>query len=479
MIEVSLSWVADKVKGTLKPQYEDNPLSSENELPQDIVISRVNTDTRTIEKGSLFIALIGPNFDAHDFIQRAEELGAAAIIVSKPVNSYLPTIVVKDTMVALGQLSAAVKAEVAPKTIGITGSSGKTTVKEMVASILEQRGKVLATKGNFNNEIGVPLTLLALERGHEYAVVEMGANHLGEISYTAALARPDVATIVNAAAAHLEGFGSLFGVARAKSEIYASLAEDGQAILNLDSQFYEFWLGKLETSNVITFSTQQEADYYATDIIIGLDGCPQFDIHTPQGKTNIFLSLPGNHNVSNALVAAALAMSVGANLENVKTGLQNLSQVKGRLNVKQLTNQVRVLDDTYNANVASVNAAIDVLSSFSGCKVMILGDMGELGEKARYYHEKVGEYALEKGISAFYSLGVLSQSASDVFECNGQHFSDVDSLVKALSEELNKEYQDVTILVKGSRSARMERVVAAIEESPVGKFERSRERIAC
>lgn len=475
MIEVSLSWIAQQVDGDLQlPEESDG-----GESQRETIIDKVNTDTRTIEKGSLFIALIGANFDAHDFIHRAEELEAAAILVSKPVNSYLPTILVKDTTAALGQLSAAVKAEVAPKTIGITGSSGKTTVKEMVASILEQRGKVLATKGNFNNEIGVPLTLLELQREHEFAVVEMGANHLGEISYTASLAKPDVATIVNAAAAHLEGFGSLFGVARAKNEIYASLAQGGQAILNKDSQFYEFWAGKLGEREAITFSTQQDADYYASDVVIGLDGCAQFDMHTPQGKTNILLSLPGIHNVSNALVAAALAMSVGANLENIKTGLQNLSQVKGRLNVKQLTNQVRVLDDTYNANVASVNAAVDVLSSFCGYKVMILGDMGELGEKARYYHEKVGEYALDKGISAFYSLGVLSQSASDVFENKGKHFSDVESLVAALAEELSNEHQDVSILVKGSRSARMERVVAAIEESPVGKFERSRERIAC
>lgn len=470
MIEVSLSWIAKNVNGTLYAQGENG---------EDIIIDRVNTDTRTIQKGALFIALIGPNFNAHEFIQRAEELGAAALLVSKPVKTSLPYIYVEDTTVALGELGAAVKAEVAPKTVGITGSSGKTTVKEMVAAILEQRGKVLATKGNFNNEIGVPLTLLELQREHEFAVVEMGANHLGEIDYTASLAKADVATIVNASAAHLEGFGSLFGVARAKSEIYASLADEGLAVLNLDSQFYEYWAGKLDSDNAITFSTEKTADYHATDVVLGIDGCAQFDMNTPQGKTNILLSLPGVHNVSNSLVAAALSMAVGASLENVKTGLQHLTQVKGRLNVKQLSNQVRVLDDTYNANVASVNAAIDVLSSFSGYSVIILGDMGELGEKARYYHEKVGEYALQKGVSSFYSLGVLSQSASDVFCKQGKHFSDLTELVEELSNELAGEHQDISILIKGSRSARMERVVAAIERSPVGKLERSRERIAC
>lgn len=480
MIEVSLAWVAQHVDGKLSRGHGNG---------QDIFINKVNTDTRTIKNGSLFVALIGPNCNAHDFVARAEELGATAIMVSQQVKTDLPTIVVADTTLALGALAAAVKSDVGPKTVGITGSSGKTTVKEMVTSILEQRGKVLATSGNMNNEIGVPLTLLELQKEHEFAVIEMGAKQLGEISYTASLAKPDVATVINASAAHLEGFGSLFGVARAKSEIYSALNDDGMAILNLDSQFSEYWSGKLENTNIETFSMEEvtlpgseiklAADYYANDVVLGLDGCAQFDLHTPDGKAGILLSLPGMHNVSNALAAAALAISVGASLENVKAGLQSLSQVKGRLCVKQPSNQVRILDDTYNANVASVQAAVDLLSSFSGYKVVILGDMGELGEKARYYHEKVGEYAYQQGISCFYSLGVLSQSASDVFNERGEHFSEIDSLIQALTLKLVNENQDISILVKGSRSARMERVVAAIERSPVAYFQRTRERIAC
>lgn len=466
MIEVSLSWVAQQVQGTLNGQ--------------DILIDKVSTDTRSIEAGSLFIALKGPNFDAHDFVELAQSTGAAALLVSKPVDTTLPFILVEDTKLALGELGKAVRNEVAPKTVGITGSSGKTTVKEMVASILSLKGNVLATKGNFNNDIGVPLTLLQLEKCHEYAVVEMGANHLGEINYTCSLAQPDVSTIVNASAAHLEGFGSLFGVARAKSEIFNGLQTDGLAILNKDSQFFEYWSGKLKDKRTSTFSmTADQADFYPEDVIIGLDGCAQFDLCTPEGKVGIWLTLPGIHNVNNALVAAALAMEVGASLEQVATGLRQLKQVSGRLNVKELSNQIRILDDTYNANVASVNAALDVLSSFPGRQIAILGDMGELGEKARYYHEKVGEYAQQKGINDFYSLGVLSQSASDVFGQSGHHFSEVADLVASLNQALALEKQDITILIKGSRSARMENVVKALEESPLGKFERARERIAC
>mgnify|MGYP003667959109 FL=1 len=286
-------------------------------------------------------------------------------------------IVVQDSKVALGLLSKAIKAEVAPKTVAITGSSGKTTVKEMVAAILSVHGDVLATKGNFNNDIGVPLTLLRLEPQHRFAVIELGANHLGEIAYTTELVQPDVATITNAAAAHLEGFGSLLGVARAKSEIFKGLGKDGLAIFNADSQFYAFWHGKYEHLRNQRFSTHSEVDFYAQDVVMGLDGCADFLMATPIGKVSVSLPLPGIHNVSNALVSAALAIEVGANLQDVKDGLQYMAQVSGRLQVKQVSGQVKILDDTYNANVASVNAAIDLLASFAGRKVLVLGDMAE------------------------------------------------------------------------------------------------------
>ncbi|MEP0356025.1 UDP-N-acetylmuramoyl-tripeptide--D-alanyl-D-alanine ligase [Paraglaciecola sp.] len=468
MIPVSLSWVADKANGQLVDTSS-----------QDIVIDGVSTDTRSIQAGDLFLALVGPNFDGHKFIEQAHQKGAVALIVSKHVETTLPYILVEDTSLALGGLGAAVKALVSPKTVGITGSSGKTTVKEMVGSILSRKGKVLATKGNFNNDLGVPITLLRLEQDHEFAVIEMGANHLGEIAYTTKLVQPDVVTIVNAAAAHLEGFGSLLGVARAKSEIFKGLSDDGLAVVNADSQFADFWLGKLKYNKTQTFGIETSADIYAEDIILGLDGCAQFELVTPEGRKDITLTIPGVHNVSNALVAAALALNVGASLEDIREGLRVMTHVAGRLHVKQLTNQVKILDDTYNANVASVNAGIDLLSSFAGRKILILGDMGELGEKARYYHEKVGEYAKENGIDQLFSLGVLSQSASDVFAHQGKHFRALEPLIEYINQNVTLEQCDISILVKGSRSAKMELVVAALEVSPLGKLERIRERIAC
>ena len=473
MIPVSLSWVTEQVQGQLVASKD-----------ADMIIQGVSTDTRTITTNDLFIALVGPNFDGHKFIQQAMQNGAVAAIISEPLESAsgtseVPCILVEDTKLALGQLAAAVKALIAPKTVAITGSCGKTTVKEMVAAILSRRGKVLATKGNFNNDIGVPLTLLRLEQEHEFAVIELGANHLGEIAYTTNLVKPDVATIVNAAASHLEGFGSLLGVARAKSEIFKGLADHGLAVLNADSQFFDFWQGKLRLNNVQTFSLDGDSDFHAQDVTLGLDGCAQFNLCTPEGQTAVSLSLPGMHNVGNALVAAALAIGVGASLQDIKDGLQFMPHVSGRLHVKQLTNQVKILDDTYNANVASVNAAIALLASFAGRKVLVLGDMAELGAKARYYHEQVGKYAMEQGINELYSLGVLSQSASEVFKEHGKHFSQLEALVGYLNQQLGSEQRNISILVKGSRSARMERVVQALEESPVGKFERHRERIAC
>ncbi|MBU3021531.1 UDP-N-acetylmuramoyl-tripeptide--D-alanyl-D-alanine ligase [Aestuariibacter sp. A3R04] len=467
MIKTTLSWIADNVKGTLKGD--------------DREVNGVSTDTRTLRQGDVYIALSGENFNGHRFVASAEQAGASAVIVSEAVNTSLPVINVTDTKLALGLLGAAVKANVAPKTIAITGSSGKTTVKEMTAAILARRGKVLATAGNYNNDIGVPLTLLRLAPEHDYAVMELGANHQGEIAYTTELVKPDVATIVNAAASHLEGFGSLLGVARAKSEIFKGLGADGTALVNADSQFADFWMGKLKGTCVKTFSPSQQhsADFRAEDIIIGLDGCAEFNLVTPRGQIAIQLKVPGAHNVGNAMLAAALSLEVGASLQDVQAGLLDMAQVKGRLDVKVISEHFRLLDDTYNANVASVNAAIDTLSNFSGLRILILGDMAELGEKARFYHRQVGEYAEQKGIDFLFTLGSLSQSASAVFDERGGHFGDVDSLVAQLSDVVMADQRDISVLVKGSRSARMERVVDAIEVSRLGKFERRRERIAC
>ena len=465
MITVSLAWIAQQVNGELLN------VSSADAAAQ-VIIKNVSTDTRDIKPDDLFIALVGPKFNAHDYLNTAAQKGAAAVIVSQKTNTHLPAIMVSNTTIALGLLGSAVKQKVSPKTVGITGSSGKTTVKEMVYSILSQRGKVLATKGNFNNDIGVPLTLLRLNEEHEYAVVEMGANHQGEIEYTCGLVKPDVATIVNAAPAHIEGFGSLFGVARAKSEIIKVLAPDAVAILNHDSQFYEFWKGKSSTEQILTFSYESErGDFHANKVSINAEGCAEFELITPIGSAAIRLRVPGIHNVGNAVVSAALAISVGANLADVKTGLFAMQSVAGRLGVKVINESIKVIDDTYNANVGSVKAAIDLLSNLEGFRVFVFGDMGELGDQAAMYHEQIGEYAAEHNIDALISCGKLSAHASSAMQNKGMACADAqegfDALLKLIAPmiqngALAKEKTKVTILVKGSRSARMEQVVDAL-----------------
>ncbi|MGB3725337.1 MAG: UDP-N-acetylmuramoyl-tripeptide--D-alanyl-D-alanine ligase [Glaciecola sp.] len=472
MIPVSLGWIAQQTQGQLLANQQ---LSDDSQQDSGSVnVTGVSTDTRSISKGDIFIALVGPNFNGHDYLNVALQKGAIAAIVSQKTNIKLPTIMVSDTRIALGLFAKAIRNKVNPKTIGITGSSGKTTVKEMVNAILSQRGKVLATQGNFNNDIGVPLTLLRLQTDHEYAVIEMGANHQGEIEYTCALARPDVATIINAAPAHIEGFGSLFGVARAKSEIIKGLSSTGVAILNHDSQFYEFWQGKSATEQVLTFSyDSQKGDFHAANVSINPEGCAEFELITPIGSVAVRLRVPGVHNVGNAVVSAALAISAGANLADVKAGLFAMQSVSGRLTVKVVSSQIKVLDDTYNANVGSVKAAIDLLATFTGFKVFVFGDMGELGDQAAMYHQQIGEYAKQHNIDALISSGPLSAHASSAMQNQGMSCSDATEAFNALVKLIapltkNAMGEPITILVKGSRSARMEQVVNALSAFDFG-----------
>ena len=486
MIPVSLNWISKQVCGELitasqvATSHSSNNENQNENRSSELIVNGVSTDSRNLQNGDLFIALVGPNFNGHEYLSTAKEKGACAAIVSEyaPEFSDFTQIKVDDTRLALGLLGAAVKRKVAPKTIGITGSSGKTTVKEMVFAILSQRGKVLATKGNFNNDIGVPLTLLSLKQDHDYAVIEMGANHQGEIEYTCGLAQPDVATIINAAPAHIEGFGSLFGVARAKSEIINGLKEDAVAILNRDSQFFDFWQGKSATKQILTFSYESDlGDFHARKISINTEGCAEFELVSPIGSVAIRLRVPGVHNVGNAVLSAALAISAGANLANVKEGLFAMQSVAGRLSVKQVNPRVKVIDDTYNANVGSVKAAIDLLASFDGFRVFVFGDMGELGDQAPMYHTQIGEYADEKGIDALISCGELSAHASSAMHNKGMACANSREGFEALMQliapllhtdaefavpQQNNQAPIITILVKGSRSARMEQVVEAI-----------------
>ncbi len=460
MIPLSLHDIAQAVAGEI--------INTDDTL----IVGEINTDSRSLVTGELFIALKGPNFDGHCFIEQVIKQGCCAVIVDHPQAITIPQIVVKDTRLALGKLAAYVKEKVAPKTVGITGSSGKTTVKEMTAAILSRLGNVLATQGNFNNDIGVPLTLLRLTNECDYAVIEMGANHLGEIAYTTNLVKPDVAVINNIAAAHLEGFGDLCGVARAKGEIFSGLSADGIALYNQDTRYADKWIWRLSDKNVRKFSCFNKADCYSSDVVLDDNGCASFKLTTYQGSTYIELTLPGRHNVCNAVAAAAIALEFGASLDDIRLGLALMSSVKGRLNLYQLTDNIRLIDDSYNANVESVKAAIALLANYPGRQVLILGDMGELGTDARCYHQEVGEYAAKQGVSDVYTLGVLSQSTSDAFIAynkktkqivGAKHFSARESLLEHLVAQLNGEEQPISLLVKGSRSAHMEKVVEQIK----------------
>ncbi|WP_409308185.1 UDP-N-acetylmuramoyl-tripeptide--D-alanyl-D-alanine ligase [Pectobacterium sp. B1J-3] len=432
-------------------------------IGESIDIDDVSTDTRKLSHGCLFVALKGEKFDAHDYALDAVKNGASALLVSKRLQVEVPQLLVKDTRLALGKLGAWVREQSAARVVALTGSSGKTSVKEMTAAILRQCGNVLYTAGNFNNDIGVPLTLLRLTSAHQFAVIELGANHIGEIAYTVDLVRPESALVNNLAAAHLEGFGSLAGVAQAKGEIFSGLPADGVAIINTDSHDFPHWQTALNHKTVWRFSPQAacDVDFFASDV----ESLPQgtrFNLHTPFGQTVVTLPLPGRHNVANALAATALAMSVGATLEAVSHGLAQLEAVPGRLFPIILADGKLVLDDSYNANVGSMTAAAQVLSDMPGYRVMVVGDMGELGNDAAECHRQVGEAIRVAGVDKVLSVGTLSELISRA-SGDGEHFQDKPALTARLNR-LVAEHQTISVLIKGSRSSAMEQVVQALQE---------------
>ena len=428
-------------------------------LGEERTIAAVSSDSRQIPADCLFVALKGERFDGHSFCAQAVADGAAALLVSEPLPVAVPQVVVPDTRYGLGQLGAMVRNRVAPKVIAITGSCGKTTVKEMCAAILSQRGSVLATQGNLNNEIGVPLTLLRLTPEHQFAVLELGANHPGEIAWTTSLARPDVALINNVAAAHLEGFGSLQGVALAKSEIFTGLVEQGVAVVNADSEFYSHWRADLEP-NLISFGLEnRRADVLARDIERDALGCHHFTLVTPLGEMDVHLPIPGRHNISNALAATAATLPLGMTLPMIKRGLEMMQPVKGRLCIQQLPG-VTLIDDTYNASVESVLAAIDTLAAMSGYRVLVFGDMGELGLEAEAQHRRVGQHARLAGLDAVYTVGPLAALSAE--EAHGRHFADKPALLEALGDLLQQQ-PAITLLAKGARSSRMEEVITFVK----------------
>ncbi len=423
----------------------------------DARFARVVIDSRSIAAGDLFVALRGERHDAHQFVAQAGADGAAAALVSEWVESHIPQLRVTDTLTSLQQLSQHWRRRFALPVIGVTGSNGKTTSKQMLAAIFAARGPVLATTGNLNNHIGVPLTLLSLRAEHTTAVVEMGANHPGEIAMLAALARPDIGLVTQAGDAHLEGFGSREGVARAKGELFAAL-DGGVAVINADDTYAPLWRQLATRASVISFGLSADADVQARQIQADATGS-RFALRTPSGSASVSLPMPGRHNVLNALGAAACAIALGMEPDVIAGGLAQAQAAQGRLNWQQTPRGARLLDDSYNANPSSLRAGMELLAQLPGRRLLVLGGMAELGADAPKLHFIAGQLARELGLDGLYGLGPLAAEAVRGFGAGAFGFDTVDELADALREQLDA---NTVVLVKGSRSARMERVVTAL-----------------
>ena len=421
----------------------------------------ISTDTRSINKDELFFALQGPNFDGRDYVGAARDKGAAAAVVSKKTKEYIAQIEVDDTRLALGRFGAACRNAHDITVIGVTGSNGKTTLKEMIASCLSQRAPTLATHGNLNNDIGVPLMLARIDASHRYAVIEMGANHAGEIAYLTGLANPNVVVLTNAGAAHLEGFGSLEGVAQAKGEILQNERRPDVAVLNADDRFYDYWTSLVSDVRHLSFGFADHADVRAENIEPGASGT-QFTLRIGGKSRAVALPLAGVHNVRNACAAAAVAHALDVPLEVIGAGLEAVSPVGGRLQAVQGMLGATLFDDSYNANPLSVVAAAEFLAALPGESRFVLGDMKELGEDAAELHREVGEAVRASGVDRLFAYGTLASNAAEGFGEHARWFASLDALVDELCKGLSP---DVNVLVKGSRSMRMERVVDALREA--------------
>src|SRR3990172_315777 len=426
-------------------------------IGRDATFTGVSTDTRSLAAGDLFVALTGPNFDGHNFLSQAIVKGAAGALLARKLETPLPYVHVADTRKALGELAAFWRRQFQIPVVAVTGSNGKTTVKEMIGAILAETGRGCVTRGNLNNDIGVPLSLLRMRAADRYAVIEMGMNHAGEIDYLSRLTAPTVALITNAAEAHLEGVGSLDGIARAKGEIFAGLATDGVAVLNADDAYCALWRDLATPHRVVTFGLDKPADYSAR-YRLDEQGCV-LQLKTPDGDAQMRIVQIGRHNVLNALAATATALNVGASLRDVANGLQKLQAVAGRLELKQGISGARIIDDTYNANPGSLTAGLQVLKDAKGERVLVLGDMAELGDAGPDLHVRAGKLARDLGINLLYGIGDLAALAVAAFGEGAKHFASAEALIDALIDCM---HSGMVILVKGSRVMRMDRVVEGV-----------------
>ncbi len=410
-------------------------------------------DSRRVEPGNLFCALPGERVDGHDFVARAAAAGAAAALVTRRLDVDLPQLVVEDVLWAMGRIGSIWREQMPATVIGITGSNGKTTVKEMLAAMLARVGPTLATQGNYNNEIGVPLTLSRLSPEHRFAVIEMGASRPGDIEYLCEIARPEIGILTNAASAHLEGFGSLDGVAHTKGELFESLAPSGLAVINADDAYSGYWQEISGHCRSITFGTSEQA------LVRGQLDAGRVQVRSPAGEFEYLPSLPGRHNMMNALAATAAAVTLELPLTEIAAVLGTIQSVPGRLQVHRHPDGWTLIDDTYNANPASLYAGLQVLIEQLGESWLVLGDMAELGEDSAKLHAEMGQAAADLGIGRLFAVGELSRNSVDAFGAGASHYTSHEALVAELSGQL---HAGVNCLVKGSRSMHMERVVQSL-----------------
>jgi len=443
-VNATLSFAADVMNGTLHGD--------------DRSFEGISTDSRTIQQGELFVALSGPNFDGNKFVNQASNKGAAGAIVASLVGEDIAQIEVDDTKLALGQLGAAWRDQHPVTVVGITGSNGKTTLKELVAACLSSVASTVATEGNLNNDIGMPLMMSRIDESHEYAVLEMGANHAGEIAYLTELAKPDVVVITNAAAAHLEGFGSIEGVAHAKAEILCAEPRPKIAVLNSDDEYFSYWMSLVDGVDLLSFGLSENADIRADQIETG-KGQTHFTMHLLGTTIEVTLPLAGVHNVRNACAAAAVATALDVPAETIKAALESVNPLAGRLAPMQGYAGATIYDDSYNANPLSVIAAAEFLASLEGVSWLVLGDMFELGDDAARIHHDVGASIKNAGVDRLLTFGELSANACESFGDAATPYDSLDPLISDLMSGLNEE---VNLLVKGSRGMRMERVVDAL-----------------